>query len=775
MVKRTVTFTAAADGGVTPAIPQFGGVKGEHNATKLVVKILESKDASQGLVDFYKDGDAVRLSFTTGDGTVLSSDLIENIIEESVTESVGTASWARRVVKIEYELPQLLTIAAGQLCVRAVVSRMDESGDEIECWRSSEMVLWFEEASVENGTPFWTGVSEMLKRTTTAGAQAIEAKEQAVSAKQSSSSAATAAIGARDKAQDYAKVAQGSATEATRRAEEAQGFAAEAWEAVNTPGRQGLSAYEVAVKNGFAHDEISWLATLKGETGAQGPQGDKGDTGAAGKDGKDYVLNDADKAEIAGMVSFSYMSLPSLIHAKVGNAFKVYFRNIISLKSALLWVGTNANLTTRYYDDHMTVMPTAEGRHALNWKLYDEAGNILESGTLTVAATAKTASNVSKVLVIGDSTVNAGTMTEKTKALYTADGAKLSLVGTRGTSPNLHEGRGGWTACDYCTKASDGTYDNPFYNNGFDFAYYMQQQGYSGVQAVVIQLGINDVFLMKDEAYTGDTVLSYIDQMVTSIIAYDSNLQVVINLPITPNSNGTSFTEAYGTTQLYWLYNRNSIRFSKDLHDYFQDRANVIVSASNCVLDTKTQINDGVHPTTDGYNALGQRLYEVLISIVDGVAARLLDVSDRAYVVNTSTTINAAAVRDLDTSKCYATTYQGVRSDTSVNDTYRAISADSLGYLSTSSSAGRGVEFPLDLEVGKTYTLTYTANQNNARVYLLKYNADTTYNSNQSLSTSAGTVVKEITPESGYIYSVLFASLVKDVESVWSGISLIEQ
>ena len=49
----------------------------------------------------------------------------------------------------------------------------------------------------------------------------------------------------------------------------------------------------------------------KGATGAMGPQGsagpkgDKGDTGAtgpAGANGKDYVLTDADKQEIAGMV-----------------------------------------------------------------------------------------------------------------------------------------------------------------------------------------------------------------------------------------------------------------------------------------------------------------------------------------------------------------------------------------------------------------------------------------------------------------------------------------
>lgn len=50
---------------------------------------------------------------------------------------------------------------------------------------------------------------------------------------------------------------------------------------------------------------------IQGEQGPKGDKGDKGDTGEvgpegpAGKDGKDYVLTEADKAEIAGMVEVS--------------------------------------------------------------------------------------------------------------------------------------------------------------------------------------------------------------------------------------------------------------------------------------------------------------------------------------------------------------------------------------------------------------------------------------------------------------------------------------
>lgn len=51
-------------------------------------------------------------------------------------------------------------------------------------------------------------------------------------------------------------------------------------------GRDGASAYAVAVKNGFEGTETDWLASLKGDTGDTGPQGEKGDTGDTGPQGE---------------------------------------------------------------------------------------------------------------------------------------------------------------------------------------------------------------------------------------------------------------------------------------------------------------------------------------------------------------------------------------------------------------------------------------------------------------------------------------------------------
>lgn len=53
------------------------------------------------------------------------------------------------------------------------------------------------------------------------------------------------------------------------------------------PGANGLSAYELAAKNGFIGNESAWLASLKGDKGDQGPKGDNGQNGVNGADGKD--------------------------------------------------------------------------------------------------------------------------------------------------------------------------------------------------------------------------------------------------------------------------------------------------------------------------------------------------------------------------------------------------------------------------------------------------------------------------------------------------------
>lgn len=52
-------------------------------------------------------------------------------------------------------------------------------------------------------------------------------------------------------------------------------------------GKDGYSAYEIALNHGFEGTEEEWLASLKGETGVAGADGKDGNNGKDGKDGAD--------------------------------------------------------------------------------------------------------------------------------------------------------------------------------------------------------------------------------------------------------------------------------------------------------------------------------------------------------------------------------------------------------------------------------------------------------------------------------------------------------
>lgn len=74
-------------------------------------------------------------------------------------------------------------------------------------------------------------------------------------------------------------------------------------EAPGTPGQDGadgLSAYEVAVVEGFVGDEAAWLASLVGPEGQQGEQGIQGDPGAQGNPGTNGT-NGTDGADGVGV------------------------------------------------------------------------------------------------------------------------------------------------------------------------------------------------------------------------------------------------------------------------------------------------------------------------------------------------------------------------------------------------------------------------------------------------------------------------------------------
>lgn len=143
-----------------------------------------------------------------------------------------------------------------------------------------------------------------------------------------------------------------------------------------------------------------------------------------------------------------------------------------------------------------------------------------------------------KVLLIGDSWTAPGKYARELRNLFESEDEpmNITLLGTLGNGGayvgpenGYHEGHGAFSSKTFCTKSTHNTYANAFYNpttETFDFSYYMNNCGYSSVDDVFINLGVNDVAEMQDF----DEIISYWDIMINSIKTYNSNIKVFIGL-----------------------------------------------------------------------------------------------------------------------------------------------------------------------------------------------------------------------------------------------------
>ncbi|MED4840020.1 hypothetical protein P9695_06690 [Weizmannia sp. CD-2023] len=180
-----------------------------------------------------------------------------------------------------------------------------------------------------------------------------------------------------------------------------------------------------------------------------------------------------------------------------------------------------------------------------------------------------------RILYIGDSITFAG-IASLTNIWLKSFGFNPSFIGTRTEInefgygiPNEDvtwvnsEGMSGWRLTDVTntskdingnpiSKGSNNKFLNPA-TGTFDFNYYMTQNGFDGVDFVVIMLGTNDLlpYPGTDQGYYApslDEVLAYMptemQKIVDSILAYDPNIKIGLNPPI-PSGTADTLNERY--------------------------------------------------------------------------------------------------------------------------------------------------------------------------------------------------------------------------------------
>jgi lysophospholipase L1-like esterase len=336
------------------------------------------------------------------------------------------------------------------------------------------------------------------------------------------------------------------------------------------------------------------------------------------------------------------LNLPPAIPALVGKEVNIYFDNILNDDATKYQIDVTC-VIGKQQAERWTCVPSATGTYPLTIDVYKN--HTIKVATASTTVTVKdvaVGNGVNRsLMIIGDSTtdngVNSqGAVTAELLNLFGAsDVMDITLKGTRGLSPNLHEGRSGWQTLLYTTMASKDGVVNAFWNpttSAFDFSYYMQQQGYSTVDYVVINLGINDVFSYTDDYSLNTEITSVLNRyqtMVDSIKTFSSTIKIGIALTIPPSFSQDSFGDDYSSGQTRWRYKRNNQLWVKALINQFKGKESQLIYLLplNINLDTVNNMltetvpvnsrntntvvrqNNGVHPAPSGYLQIADAYY----------------------------------------------------------------------------------------------------------------------------------------------------------------------
>lgn len=340
-------------------------------------------------------------------------------------------------------------------------------------------------------------------------------------------------------------------------------------------------------------------------------------------------------AEASGTADDIILNIPEKLYATQGIEYNIYFENICEDWTRYSWDVTCTKGMQLERGYRITPAASDAGEYPITiiaTRIDDPSISKEVTSTLIISAESAGTSETVSVIVLGDSTTDYGVTVTKLHSDIDGTGMTLETLGTRGTSPNNHEGRSGWSFRYYCTMAADSTDQtilNPFYNpttHTFDASYYFTNSGISVPDWFIINLGINDMFGASSDAEAEtaiNTALGYADDMISSILSVSQDIKVGLCLTIPPNHSQDAFGKDYKCGQTRNRYKRNNTMFVSRIISEYGDRESerIYLVPINTALDTvynmtletvpvnarNTDItyksptgNAGVHPNASG-------------------------------------------------------------------------------------------------------------------------------------------------------------------------------
>lgn len=303
-----------------------------------------------------------------------------------------------------------------------------------------------------------------------------------------------------------------------------------------------------------------------------------------------YDFTQASRRRIIAIANAAYVgptraikAFPQVIYGLQGRELNVYFDNLVfSDRDKYAWNVIQGSNLGAQQSERWTYTPAGAVTSTVTVEMRDiESDSLLSSATASLLTAATAAAPATwRYLQIGNSMTAAGYITGELLTLEAADAQiTMTMVGTKGTPPNVHEGIGGWTVARWYQPTGGDIASNPFSNAGavFSFAYGMANglSAFSAPTHVGIELGCNDVFSKTTDSQATDQAAADIvklEAMITSIHAYGATIKVAILVPIPPVASQDAFGTDYQVGQTRRRYKRNILLYAEALIAAFSGR-----------------------------------------------------------------------------------------------------------------------------------------------------------------------------------------------------------
>ncbi len=261
-----------------------------------------------------------------------------------------------------------------------------------------------------------------------------------------------------------------------------------------------------------------------------------------------------------------------------------------------------------------------------------------ETKAITVKVNHPLTKSITKnVCICGDSLVDNKYLAQEVWDMLDEDGdCVINHIGTRGGSGYEHEGRGSWTWARYLKGEEYSGKSNAFWNTDddcLDFRWYCKQNGYDGIDYMLIALGTNDVS-QGSTAYSTfaslTTIINNAKQFIDVLLSEDRgypNCKVGIGL-IGPGSDYSylisssmyTFRKSSNTLNQLYLetfdngaYHENVTCFS---HGMMTNRKYAYPYSDKAISDryseTSRTLTNSIHPSARGYQAWADGYYNMI-------------------------------------------------------------------------------------------------------------------------------------------------------------------